>query len=86
MIVVDSSARKSCQDVWQALAGLYRRCQTDRSYADDPRAWGESFVTTKPFTRSVDVEVKGEAQKIMADDWTPTPEDSPLTEECDGSC
>jgi hypothetical protein len=73
MVVVESSRRKSCQEVWQALEGFSEKCTSDPAYVEDRSPWCASSVTAEPFTHSVDVDLEGEAQRVVAENRSSLP-------------
>jgi hypothetical protein len=65
MLVVESSHRKPCQELWQALDFIYRQCLLDSAFAAESNPWSHSNLMAEPVTHSVEVPMENDAEKII---------------------
>lgn len=67
MLVVESSHRKSCEEVRKTLDDMYRRCRNDEDYATTKNPWCTTKLTAEPLPHSVEVEMTEDAEQVIAE-------------------
>ncbi|KAF2188522.1 hypothetical protein K469DRAFT_565361, partial [Zopfia rhizophila CBS 207.26] len=66
MLEVESSSRKSCQEVYQKLDAMYRQCRIDEAYAMKSNPWATTTLTAEPRMHSTKVDMEEEAEGVIA--------------------
>lgn len=73
MLVVESSNRKRCEEVWQALDAMHKECLGDHSFAAEKNPWVPLELMSDPITHSVEVIIEGEAEEIINKNFSKLP-------------
>lgn len=73
MLIVESSQRMSCQEVWQLLEAMHKNCLEDNVYATRRNPWTISKLTAEPLTPSVEVDIGEVAKQTIAANFSQLP-------------
>src|SRR5438874_48246 len=66
MLEVESSSRKSCQEVYQKLDAMYQQSRIDEAYAMKSNPWITTTLTAEPRMHSTKVDMEEEAEEVIA--------------------